>query len=103
MNKNKTFTEVIEDILEKHELSLLPSEGIKDDFHPVCLEEISTISCDDIEGGMCIIVSRSEFRKGNPYFKVVNHNSFEKATKIARISFLDLKYIIHKGYVPIKR
>jgi hypothetical protein len=45
---------------------------------------------------MCIIVNRKEFRKGNPYFKVFNHNSYVRATKVARISFLEPKYIIHK-------
>ncbi len=84
MNKDKTLKETILEILDE-------------ELYPVYLEEMSTITTDRVDGGMCIVVNRSEFRKGNPYFKVVNHNSFDKATKIARISFLDLKYIIHKN------
>lgn len=34
---------------------------------------------------------------GEPYFKFYNNASFDKASKIARISFLEPKYIHHKN------
>ena len=34
---------------------------------------------------------------GEPYFKFYNNASFDKASKIARISFLESKYIHHKN------
>ena len=84
MNKDKTLKEKI-------------LEALDEELYPVCLDEMATIIADTKDGGMCIVVNRSEFRKGNPYFKVVNHNSFVKAEKIARISFLKPEYIIHKN------
>lgn len=46
-----------------------------------------------------IFVSYDEKRIGNPYFKVINAKKFSAATKMARISFEEPKYIIHnKNY-----
>ena len=46
-----------------------------------------------------IFVSYDEKRIGNQYFKVINAKRFESATKMARISFEEPKYIIHsKNY-----
>ena len=84
MNKDKTLKETI-------------LEALDEELYPVCLDEMSTIIADTKDGGMCIVVNANETRKGMPYFKVVNHNSFVKAEKIARISFLKPEYIIHKN------
>ena len=84
MNKDKTLKETILEILDEK-------------LYPVCLDEMATIIADTKDGGMCIVVNANETRKGMPYFKVVNHNSFRKAEKIARISFLKPEYIIHKN------
>lgn len=84
MNKDKTLKETILEILDEK-------------LYPVCLDEMATIIADTKDGGMCIVVNANETREGTPYFKVVNHSSFVKATKIARISFLRPEYIIHKN------
>lgn len=58
------------------------------------LLEFATV-CTNTEEKMKIIVSYDENRVGEPYFKVFNSSSYTKATKIARISFLEPKYIVH--------
>jgi len=49
------------------------------------------------EGWLVTVDSESD-RKGEPYFKFYDAGSYKKAGHVARISFLEPRYIDHKGY-----
>lgn len=69
------------------------AQMIDDTMEEILLEFATVYTGEDIP--LKIIVSVDENRIGNPYFKVFNANDFKKATKMARISFLEPKYVIH--------
>lgn len=50
----------------------------------------------DTDSNMIYYVNPDLNRIGEPYFKVYNNTSHQKANKIARISFLTPKYIEHR-------
>ena len=67
--------------------------------------EANAPSVGTFEESLCLVTPDSK-RVGEPYFKICNNVSFTKADSIARISFLEPKYIEdHKdesGKVPYK-
>lgn len=55
------------------------------------IEAMSTIG---IFGNSICLVTPDTHRIGQPYFKVANNRSYNKADSIARISFLEPRYIV---------
>ena len=45
-----------------------------------------------------VSLDSNQTRLGEPYFKFYNAFTYRKATKVARISFLEPRYVIHRGY-----
>ncbi len=86
MNKHKTLKETILEALDEELYS--PEEY---------LTEMSKVADDKSNGGMMILISIDQNRIGEPYFKVVDNINYNKAKRIARISFLHPEYIIHKN------
>ena len=60
-----------------------------------CLDEMSTIYKSK-EYGICVAVNPDSKRSGNAYFKYFNNSDFNKATKVIRILFKDIDYVVHK-------
>lgn len=86
MNKHKTLKETILEALDEELYS--PEEY---------LTEMSMVADDKSNGGMMILISIDQNRIGEPYFKVVDNINYNKAKRVARISFLHPEYIIHKN------
>lgn len=60
------------------------------------LYAMSNVYTDYFEYGASFQINPSEDRLGEPYFKVYDSFSIDKAKRIARLSFDEPKYIIHK-------
>ena len=60
------------------------------------LDEMATVARDR-NNGILIQVNPDRSRVGMEYFKVYNSYSIDKATKMARISFRDVKYVYHSA------
>lgn len=60
------------------------------------LEEMSTVFRDRESNQICQ-VNPDRSRRGLEYFKLYNSDSYDTADSIARISFREPKYIIHKN------
>ena len=58
--------------------------------------EMATV-CKDAENNVGIGVYPDSGRIGNPYFKFYNSTNYDKATKVVRITFNQVDYIVHKN------
>lgn len=57
--------------------------------------EMATIGFDEKHNFLVIVAPDTLYN--DAYFKVCNHRSYKSCTKVARISFTELKTFIHKG------
>lgn len=60
------------------------------------LYAMSNVHTDYFDYGASFQINPSEDRLGEPYFKVYDSFSIDKARRVARLSFNEPKYIIHK-------
>ena len=60
------------------------------------MNEMATV-CKDTENNVGLGVYPDRGRIGNPYFKFYNSTNYENATKIIRITFNQVDYVVHKN------
>ncbi len=69
---------------------------LKGEQNPTLFTEMSTVSRDYVQNWS--IGLNPDINRNRPtYFKLYNNTNYKKATKCARISFLEPKYIVHRG------
>ena len=63
--------------------------------------EMSTVAINKDKPNLLVMVNVDPNRIGNPYFKVFNSSSYQKATKVARLHFFDEGVELHRGKYEI--
>lgn len=101
-NYYNLINEALERKLNKEPLSLKKrldnGENIDyENLYEELLTEFASIRRPITNEFMLLAINPDSNRIGDPYFKMYNKPSWNKATKVARISFLEPKLIIHKS------